>query len=171
MGCVAPHTWFSELSKSTWYNFISEVSHSEFLGRRPMYKHNKLNTGIYWKGHPFFCETCFWLYMTAFHKELLPSGYKRLWKLWCGQKLSPLHMQHRCIALASKVQYIPVFYIRFSPSSQGTCICEWKAASGWVAENKGCPCQQGEPLSCHHKMLLGGSSVLASLAGVWKTGR
>lgn len=55
-----------------------------------------------------------------------------------------------------------------SPSSLGTCICGWKAASGQVAESLGCPCCQGELLSCHHRMPLDGSSALASPAGVWK---
>lgn len=55
-----------------------------------------------------------------------------------------------------------------SPSSLGTCICGWMAASGQVAERWRCPCYQGELPSCHHRMPLDGSSALASPAGVWK---
>lgn len=72
-------------------------------------------------------------------------------------------------ARSSSTRHIPAsLRAPASPSSLGTCICGWMAASGQVAERWGCPCYQGELLSCHHRTPLDGSSALASPAGVWK---
>lgn len=80
-----------------------------------------------------------------------------------------LHKEVQTPVKSSSTVHVPTsLRAPASPSSQGTCICGWTAASGPAAGRWWCPYYQGEHLSCHHRMPPDGSSALASPAGVWK---